>query len=47
MAGKQEGRGTKWSAAGAVVFEGEWKAGEPVTTSWHHALARSLSQHFW
>ena len=47
MAGKQEGRGTKWSAAGAVVFEGEWKAGEPVTTSWHHSLARSLSQHFW
>ena len=47
MAGKQEGRGTKWSAAGAVVFEGEWKAGEPVTTSWHHSLARSLSEHFW
>ena len=47
MAGKQEGRGTKWSAAGAVVFEGEWKAGEPVTTSWHHSLARSISEHFW
>ena len=47
IAGKQEGRGTKWSAAGAVIYEGEWKAGEPVTTSWHHSLARSLSQHFW
>eukprot|EP00900_Chrysochromulina_parva_P025953 jgi/Chrpa1/7992/Chrysochromulina_OHIO_Genome00003271-RA len=47
MAGKQEGRGTKWSAAGAIVFEGEWKAGEPVTTSWHHSLARSISEHFW